>query len=181
MQFSRSFMSDSLWPHGLQHGKPPCPSPTPGVHSNSCPLSRWCHPTISSSVIPFSRSQSSPTSRSFQMTQFFTAGSQSIGASVSASVLTMNIQSWFLSGLTGWFPCCPRDCQEYSPVPQFKNISSSALSLFYGPTLTSVYDYWKNHSFESVLESFLHFVLNEKQTENSDWAVWSFMLSLEKS
>ena len=130
------------------------------------------YPLLLPSVFPSTRVSSN---------QFFTSGGQSIGASVSASVLTMNIQSWFLSGLTGWFPCCPRDCQEYSPVPQFKNISSSALSLFYGPTLTSVYDYWKNHSFESVLESFLHFVLNEKQTENSDWAVWSFMLSLEKS
>ena len=87
VQFSRSFMSDSLWPHGLQHARPPCPSPTPGVHSNSCPLSRWCHPIISSSVVPFSRPQSFPASGSFQMTQFFTAGGQSIGASVLALVL----------------------------------------------------------------------------------------------
>ena len=94
---------------------------------------------------------------------------------------SLNIQDWFPLGLTGWIPCSLRDSQESSPTPQFKNISSSALSLFYGPTLTSVRDYWKNHSFESVLESFLHFVLNEKQTENSDGAVWCFMLSLGKS
>ena len=84
-------MSDSLWPHGLQHARPPCPSPTPGVDSNSCPLSRWCHPTISSSVVPFSSClQSFPASGSFQMCQFFLSGGQSIGVSASASVLPMN-------------------------------------------------------------------------------------------
>ena len=93
-------MSDSLQPHGLQHFRPPCPSPTPGVYSNSCPLSRWCHPTISSSVIPFSRLQSFPASGYFQMSQFFTSGGQSIGAS--ASVLPMNIQDWFPLGWAGW-------------------------------------------------------------------------------
>ena len=120
-----------------------------------------------------------PASGSFPMSQFFPSSGQSIRTS--ATDLPMNIQGWFPLGLTGLTGFLPKDSQESSPVPQFKNISSSALSLFYGPTLTSVYDYWKNHSFESVLESFLHFVLNEKQTENSDWAVWSFMLSLEKS
>ena len=96
-------MSDSLQPHGLQHARPPCPSPTPRAYSNSCPLSRWCHPTISSSTIPFSSHlQSFPASGSFQMSQFFTSGDQSIGASTSASVLPMNIQGWFPLGLTGW-------------------------------------------------------------------------------
>ena len=94
--FSHSVVSNSLWPHGLQHARPPCPSPTPEVYSNSCPLSRWCHPTISSSVIPFSSCLLSfPASGSFQMSQFFPSGGQSIGVSASASVLPMNIQDWF--------------------------------------------------------------------------------------
>ena len=91
------------WPHGLQHIRPPCPSPTPGVYSNSCPSSQWCHPAISSSVIPFSSClQSFPVSGSFQMSQFFTSGGQSIGASASASALPMNIQDLFSLGWTGW-------------------------------------------------------------------------------
>ena len=103
VQFNHSVVSDSLRPHGLQHARPPCPSPTPRVYSNSCPLSRWCHPTISSSVIPFSsRHQFFLTSGSFQMSQFFTSGGQSTGVSVSASVLPINIQDWFPLGLTGW-------------------------------------------------------------------------------
>ena len=112
-------MSDSLQPHGLQYARLPCPSPTPGVYSNSCPLSRWFHPTSSSSVVPFSSHlQSFPTSQSFQMSQFFTSGGQSIGVSASASLLPMNIQDWFPLGWTGWSPCCPRDSQESSPTPQ---------------------------------------------------------------
>ena len=103
VQFSHSVVSNSLQPHGLQHARPPCPSPTPGTYSNSCPSSWWCHPTISSSVIPFSsRLQSLPTSGSFQMSQCFTSGGHSIGVSTSASVLLMNIQDWFPLGLTGW-------------------------------------------------------------------------------
>ena len=101
--FSRSVVSDSLRPHGLQHTRPPCPSPTPGVCSNSCPLSRWCHPTILSSVVSFSSClQFFTTSGSFQMSQFFTSGGQNIGVSTSASVLPMNIQDWFPLGWTGW-------------------------------------------------------------------------------
>ena len=95
-------MSNSLWPLGLQHTRPPCPSPTPGVYSNSYPLSRWCHPTISSSVIPFSCPQSFPASGSFQMSPFFASGGQSIGVSALASVLSINIQDWFSLGWTGW-------------------------------------------------------------------------------
>ena len=111
VQFSRLVMSNSLWPHGLQHARPPCPSTTPGVYANSCPLSvyanscplsQWCHPTISSSVFPFSTHlQSFPASGSFQMNHFFASGGQTIGVSVSASVLPVNIQDWFPLGWTG--------------------------------------------------------------------------------
>ena len=101
VQFSCSLMPDSLQSHGPQHTRPPCPSPTPGVYS--CPLSWWCHPTISSSVVPFSSHlQSFPASGSFQISQFFSLGGQSIGVSASASVLPMNIQDWFP---LGWIGC----------------------------------------------------------------------------
>ena len=103
VQFSRSVMSDSLQPHESQHARPPCPSPTPRVHSNSCPSSRWCHPAISSSVIPFSSCrQSLPASGSFPMSQLFTSGGQRIGVSASASVLPMNTQDWSPLGWTSW-------------------------------------------------------------------------------
>ena len=104
VQFSRSVVSsDSLRPHGLQHTKPPCPSPTPRVYSNPCPLSEWCHPTITSSVFPFSsRFQHFPASGSSQLSQFFASGGQSTGVSASASLLPMNIQDWFPLGWTGW-------------------------------------------------------------------------------
>ena len=102
-QFSCSVVSDSLQPHELQQTRPPCPSPTPWVHTNPCPSSWWCHPTISSSVIPFSSCpQSFPASGSFQMSQLFASGSQSIGVSASTSVLPMNIQDWSPLGWTGW-------------------------------------------------------------------------------
>ena len=103
VQFSHSDMPDSLWPHGLQHTWFPCPSPTSGARSNSCPSSWWCHPTISSSVVLFSSClQSFPASGSFPLSQFFASGGQSMEVSASASGLPMNIQDWFLSGLTGW-------------------------------------------------------------------------------
>ena len=103
VQFSHLIVSDSLWPHWLQHTRLPCPSPIPRAHSNSCPPSQWCHPTISCSVIPFSSHlQSFQASGSFQMSQFFTWGGQSIGVSASASVLPMNIQDWFPLWWTGW-------------------------------------------------------------------------------
>ena len=103
VQFSHSVVSDSLRPHGLQHARLPCPSLTPRVYSNSCPLSQWCHPIISSSVIPFSsRLQFFTASGSFQMSQLFASGDQSIGVSASTSVLPMNIQDWFPLGWTGW-------------------------------------------------------------------------------
>ena len=102
-QFSHSVVSDSLWPHEPQHTRPPCPSPTPGVHPNPCALSGWCHPTISSSVVPFSSCpQPFPASGSFQMSQLFTSGGQNIGVSASTSVLPMNTLDWSPLGWTGW-------------------------------------------------------------------------------
>ena len=146
VQFSPSVVSNSLWLHGLQHARLPCLWPTPRTCSNSCPLSQWCHLTISSSVIPFSSClQSFPASGSFPVNQFFTSGGQSIGVSASASVLPMNIQDWFPLGWTGWISLQSRDSQESSPTPQFKSINSSAFSFLYSPTLTSIHDYWKNH------------------------------------
>ena len=103
VQFSRSVMSNSLRPHGLQYARPPCPSPTPRVHPNPCPLCPWCHPTISSSVVPFSSCpQSFPASGSFQMSQLFISGGQSIGVSASTSVPPVNTQDWSPLGWTGW-------------------------------------------------------------------------------
>ena len=138
VQFSHSAVSNSLWPRGLQHARLPCPSPTPGTCSNSCPLSQWCHPTISSSVSLFSSGlQSFPASGSFPMSQFFTSGR--------AKVLEFQLQyqsfHWIfrtdsLYDWLVWSPCSPRDSQESSPTPQFKSINSStlSLSLLYGPT-----------------------------------------------
>ena len=113
--------------HELQYARPPCPSPTPRVYSNSCPLSQQCHPTISSSALPFSSClQSFPASGSFPMSQFFALGGQSIGVSASTSVLSMNIRTdLLLDGLVGCL-CCPRDSQESSPAPQLKSINSLA-------------------------------------------------------
>ena len=105
LQFSRSVVSDSLRPHEPQHTRPPCPSPTPRVFPNPCPLSRWCHPAISSSVVPFSCAQSFPAARSFPMSQLFAWGGQSVGVSVSTSVRPMNTQDWSPLEWTGWSPC----------------------------------------------------------------------------
>ena len=126
--------------HSMQHSRLPYSSLSPGVCSNSCPLSQWCHPTISPCVTSFSSCpQSFPASESFPMSQLFTSGGWNIGAP--ASVLPMNIQGWFPLGWTGLTPCCPRDSQESFPVPRFEVINSSALSLFYCPALTSIHDY----------------------------------------
>ena len=142
LQFSRSVVSDSLGPHELQHTRPPCPTPTPGGDSNTCPSSRWFYPAISSSAIPFSSCpQSFPASGSFPMSQLFASGSQSIEVSASASGLPMNTQDWSPLGWTGWSPCSPRDSQESSPTPQFKSINFSALSFLYSPTLTPIHDH----------------------------------------
>ena len=125
---SHEVVSKSLWPHGLQHARLPCPSPSPRVCFNSCPLSRWCHPTISSSVSLFFCPQSFPASGCFSKSRFLASGDQSIGAL--ASVLPVNIQGWFPLGLTSLISCCPRDSQKSSPAPQFQSINSSVLSLY---------------------------------------------------
>ena len=138
-QFSRSVTSDSLRRHGPQHARLPCPSPTPGAYVNSCPLSQWCHPAVSSSIIPFSSClQSFPASGSLQMSHFFESGGQSIGVSASASVLPMNIQDWFPL-LTGWISLQSKGLSNFFPTPQFRSISSSALNFLYNPTLTSIH------------------------------------------
>ena len=136
-----------LWPHGQQHTRPPSPSPNPRVYSNSCPFGRWCHPTISSSLIPFSSHlQSFPASGSFQMTQFFTSGGQSMEFQLQHQSFQWMLRTNFLeNGLVG-SPCSPRDSQQSFPTPQFKSIRCSVLSFLYSPTLTSIHDYWKSHS-----------------------------------
>ena len=124
-------MSNSLQPHGLHHARLPCPSPTPGACSNLCPSGRWCHPTISSSVVQFSsRLQSFPASGSFPESHFFSSGGQSIGVSASASVLPMNIQDWFPLGWAGWISLQYRDSQEFSPTPQFKTTIRQCSAFF---------------------------------------------------
>ena len=129
---------DSLRPHGLQQARLPCPSPTPGACSNSCPLNQWYHPTILSSVLPFSSClQSFPASGSFQMSQYW---------SFSFSISPSNEYSGLIS-FTILSPCSPRDSQESSSTPQFKIINSLVLSFFI-VQLTSIHDYWKNHSFK---------------------------------
>ena len=150
VQFSSVAQScPTLWPYEPQHNRFPCPSPTPRVHPNPCPLSRWYHPTISSSVVPFSSCpQSLPASESFPMSQLFTSGGQSIKVSASTPVLPMNTQDWSpLGGLVG-SPCSTRDSQASSSTPQSKSIHSLALSFLYSLTLTSIHDYWKNHSLD---------------------------------
>ena len=148
VQFSRSLMSDSLQPHGLQHARAHCSSPNPGAWANSRPSSWWFHQTISSSVLLFSCClQSFSETGSFLMSQFFTSVGQSVGGSISASVLPMNIQVWFPLGWLSGSPCSPRDSQESCPTPQFKTINCSLLTIHYGTTVTSIYDNWKNHGF----------------------------------
>ena len=138
VQFSHSVVSNSLRPHGLQHTKAPCPSPTPRVYTNSCPLSQWCHPTISSFVILFSSClQSFPASGSFQMKSALCIRWPkywSFSFNISPS---MNTRDWSPFGWTDLSPCSPRNSQESSPTPRFKNINSSAFGFLYSPTLIS--------------------------------------------
>ena len=150
IQFSSVAQScPTLRPHGLQHSRLACPSPTPGACSNSCPSSQWFHPTISSSVVPFSSHfQSFPASGSFPMSQFFASGGQSIGVSASASVLPKNIQDWFPLGWNGWISLQSKGLSRAFSNTTVQNINSSAFSLLYSPTLTSIHDHWKNHSFD---------------------------------
>ena len=149
VQFSRSVVSDSLRPHESQHARPPCPSPTPEVHSNSCPSSQWCHPAISSSVFPFSSCpQSLPAAGSFSMSQLFAWGGQSIGVSALASVLPMNTQDWSPLEWTGWISLQSKGLSRVFSTPQFKSINSLVLSFLHSPTFTSIHDHWKNHSLD---------------------------------
>ena len=165
VQFSCSVVSDSLQPHGLQHTRPPCPSPTPRVYSNSCPLSQWCHSAISSSVIPLSCPQSFPASGSFQMSQLLAWGDQSIGVSASASVLPMNTQDWSPLGWTGWISLQSKGLSNVSfrmdwldilavqgtlkcLLQHHSSIASILALILYSPTLTSVHDSWKNYIFD---------------------------------
>ena len=147
--FTCSVVSNTLRPHGLWHARPPCPSPTPSVYSNACSLSRCCHPNISSSVIPFSsRFQSFPASGSFQMSQFFISGGQSIGVSASASVLPVNIQDWFPLGWTGWISLLSKELSRVfsNTTVQRHQFFSAQLSL--QSNSHTVYDHWKNHSLD---------------------------------
>ena len=148
VQFSCSVVFDSLWPHGLWHCRLPCPSPTSRACSDSCSLSQWCHPTISSSVICLSCLQHFPASGSFLTSQFFASDGQSIGASALASVLPMNIQDWFPLGLTGWISLQSKGLSRVIPTLQLDSSNYLVLSLLYDPTLTSIRDHWKNHSLD---------------------------------
>ena len=149
VQFSRSVMSNSLWHHGLQQARLPCPLPTPGACSNSCPLSQWWHPAISSSVVPFSSHlQSFPASGSFSRSQFFTSGGQIIGVSASASVLPINIQDWFPLGWTDWISLQSKGLSRVFSNNTVQKHQFFCTQLFYSPTLTSIHDYWKNHSLD---------------------------------
>ena len=144
-------MSDSLRPHGLQHIRPHCPSPIPGIYSNSCPLSRWCHPSISSSVVSFSSCpQSFLASGTFQMSQLFTSGGQSIGVSASASVLPMNTRDWSPLGWTGWISLQSKGLSRVfsSSTVQKHQFFSAQLSLWSNSHITSIHDHWKNHIFD---------------------------------
>ena len=148
-QFSHSVVSDSLRPYESQHARPPYPSPTPGVHSNSYPSSQWCHAAISSSVVPFSSCpQSLPASEYFPMSQLFTWGGQSFGVSALNCSFQRTPRTDLLQNGLVVSPCSPRDYQESSPTPQFKCINSSALSFLHSPTLTSIHDHWKNHGLD---------------------------------
>ena len=134
-QFS-SVVSNSLWPHEPQHARPPCLSPTPRVHPNSCPLSRWCHPTISSSVVPFSSCpQSFPAPGSFQMSQLFASGGQSIGVSASTTVLPLNTRDWSPLGWTGWISLQSKGLSEFSLANYDLRAKSSPLPVFVNKVL----------------------------------------------
>ena len=149
VQFSCSVVSNSLQPYVLQHARPPCPLPTPRVYSKSCPLSRWCHPIISSSVVPFaSRPQSFPASGSFQMSQFFTSSGQSIGVSASTSVLPVNTQGWSPLGWTGWTSLQSKGLSRVFSNTTVQKHQFLALSFLHSPTLTSIHDHWKKHSLD---------------------------------
>ena len=146
VQFSCSVLSNSLRPHGLQHTRPPCPSQIPRVYSHSCSMSRWCHPTISSSVIPFSHLQSFPASRSFQVSLFKSVPYirwPKSWISASTSVLPMNIQDWSPLRWTGWISLQSKGLSRVFSNTTLQNINSLVLSFLYSSTLTSMHDHWK--------------------------------------
>ena len=147
--FSHSFMSDSLQPHGLQHTRLPCHSPSPGVSPNSSPLSWWCQSIISSSVVPFSAClQSFPSLGSFPMSWLFESDGQNIGASASATVLPMNIQGWFPLGLTGLVSLLSKGLSKVFSNTTVRRHKFFGTQSSYGPPLTFIHNYWKNHSFD---------------------------------
>ena len=149
VQFSCSVVSDSSRPHESQHARLPCPSPTPRVYPNPCPSSQWCHPAISSSIIPFSSCpQSLPASGSFPMSQHFAWGGQSTGVSASTSVFPMNIQDWSPLGWTGWIFLQSKGLSRVLSNTTVQKNHTSALSFLHSPILTSIHDYWKNHSLD---------------------------------
>ena len=160
-------MSDSLWPREPQHARPPCPSQIPGVYQNSRPLSRWCHATISSSVIPFSSCpQSFPASGSFSMSQLFAWGGQTIVVSASISVLPMNIQNWSPLGWSGWISLQSKGLSRVFSNTTFQKHQFFGAQLSYNPTLTSIHDYWSKHSLDktkTLIMSFAYILL---------WLVW---------
>ena len=137
-----------LRPHEPQHARPPCPSTTPRVHPNPCPSSRWYHPTILSSVVPFSCLQSFPASGSFPMSPFFTSGGQSIWVSASTSILPKNTQDWSPLGWTGWISLQSKGLSRVFSNTTVQKHQFFVLSILYSPTLTSIHDHWKNHSLD---------------------------------
>ena len=150
IQFSHSVVSDSLGPHEPQHTRPPFPSPNPVVYPNPCPLSWWCHPIISSSLVPFSSCpQSFPASRSFPKSYLFAWGGQSTGVSASTSVFPMNSQGWSPLGWTGWISFQSKGLSRvFSNTTVQKQKKVSALSFLHSPTLTSIHAHWKNRSLD---------------------------------
>ena len=149
VQFSHSVLSDSLRPHETQQARPSCPSPTPGVCSNSCPLSGWCHPTISSSATHFSTCpQYFPAPRSFPMSRFFASSGQSTEVSASVSVLPMNTQDWSPLGWTGWISLQSKGLSWVFSNTTVQKHQFFGAQFLYSPTLTSIPDHWKNHSLD---------------------------------
>ena len=149
IQFSRSVVSDSLQPHESQHTRPPFTSLSPRVYPNSRPSSRWCHPAISSSVVPFpSCPQSFPASKSFPMSQLFTWGGQTIGVSASISVLPMNTQEWSPLGWTGWISLQSKGLSRVFSNTTVQKHQFFGAQLLHSPTLTTIHDHWKNHSLD---------------------------------
>ena len=159
-------MSNSLWPHESQHTRPPCPSPTPGVYSNSCPLSRWCHPAISSSVVPFSCHQSLPASGSFPMSQLFAWGGQNIAVSALASVLPMNTQDWSPLGWTDWISLQSKGLSRVFSNTTVQSINYLALSFLHSPTHIRTWGYLVSKLFFLSYVSSSSKLLKPKEEDN---------------